>query len=324
MKWSILALVLVVLTAVPLGLTGIAQDGELSGLLDDETSMVLRVHNVADLTVRLMDFKRSHLAIQPAGSEMNEDEPCFGAAYEGERFFADIEEIAELIEMNVRPEVWALDGPAMRIVGSHALVVSAPAEIQKEVAAYLASLRASVGRLVTVELRLYSLTGPSDGTALWTRERLAKLEAAGAELALSSRITGFSGQRISFYRALQRSYVQDYDVEVAQTALIADPIVTVQQLGLSFDVRCVNRGDSHVVVDLGGYLTAAHDEDRTVSVTGGPVTAPAQRLVEFRTTVAVPVGTHALVSRGKTPDGRNWALFVAPHLDRIGVKGGAK
>ena len=38
----------------------------------------------------------------------------------------------------------------------------------------------------------------------------------------------------------------------------------------------------------------------------------------------VPVGRHALVGSGRSEDGRNWAIFVTPHLEKIGAKGGAK
>jgi hypothetical protein len=46
-----------------------------------------------------------------------------------------------------------------------------------------------------------------------------------------------SGTRASFFLGLQTSYVQDYDVEIAQAASIADPIIAVQSSGVIFDVR---------------------------------------------------------------------------------------
>ena len=46
-----------------------------------------------------------------------------------------------------------------------------------------------------------------------------------------------SGTRASYFLGLQTAYVQDYDVEIAQAASIADPIVAVQSSGVIFDVR---------------------------------------------------------------------------------------
>ena len=325
MKGSMVALALVVIAAVPLGLTVGAQDRELEGLLDDQKSMVLRVHNVADLTVRLTDFIRPNLIMRSAGSEMDEDQPFFGKAQEGEVFFSNIEEITELIEQNVRPEIWSHGGPTIRIVGSHALVVTAPKDVQNEVEAYIRALRESVGRLVTLELRVLEIAGDVPGKTLYTAEEgKALMGQSGVRLALSSRITAFSGQMVSLYRAVQRAFVQDHDVEVAQTASIADPIVSVQQLGLSFDARCVTRRDSHVVVDLRACLTRAKDSGRMFKSIGGGVNVPSQRLVNFQSTVSIPVGGYALVGSGKTADGVRWALLLSPHVDRIGAKGGAK
>jgi len=325
MKGLMLALALVVVAAVPLGLSAGAQDGELEGLLDDQETMVLRVVNVADLTIRLTDFVRPNLVMRSAGSEISEDEPMFGLAQEGEIFFSGIEEIAELVEQNVRPEIWIHGGPMIRIVGSHALVITAPKEVQDDVEAYIGALRESVGRLVTLELRVLSVTGAlPKKTLLSAEEGAALLAGSGSRLALSSRITAFSGQRVSLYRALQRAYVQDYDVEVAQTSSIADPIVNVQQLGLSFDVRCVTRGENHVVVDLRAYLTRQERDDRTVLAVGGPVTAPSQRLVNFQSTVSIPVRAHALVGSGKAANGERWAILLSPTVERIGAAGGGK
>ena len=48
---------------------------------------------------------------------------------------------------------------------------------------------------------------------------------------------GPAGTRSNLFAGLQTAYVMDYDVEVAQGASIADPIVAVQASGVVFDVR---------------------------------------------------------------------------------------
>ncbi len=47
------------------------------------------------------------------------------------------------------------------------------------------------------------------------------------------------GSRSHIYVANQLSFIQDFDVEVAQTAFIADPIVGVLQEGISLDVKLI-------------------------------------------------------------------------------------
>jgi hypothetical protein len=48
---------------------------------------------------------------------------------------------------------------------------------------------------------------------------------------------GGTAQRSHIYLATQLSFVQDFDVEVAQTAFIADPIIGILQEGQTLDVR---------------------------------------------------------------------------------------
>ncbi|MHC4922488.1 MAG: HEAT repeat domain-containing protein [Planctomycetota bacterium] len=62
----------------------------------------------------------------------------------------------------------------------------------------------------------------------------------GVEI-LVYRIEGHGGgPRAYFYSANQLSFIQDFDVEVAQTAFIADPIVGVLQEGVVLDVKVVS------------------------------------------------------------------------------------
>ncbi len=51
------------------------------------------------------------------------------------------------------------------------------------------------------------------------------------------RLTIYNNQRANLTLVNQISYVRDYDVEVAQTAYIADPVIDVVQDGLTLDVR---------------------------------------------------------------------------------------
>ncbi len=65
------------------------------------------------------------------------------------------------------------------------------------------------------------------------------------------RLTIYNRQRANLSIVNQVSYVKDYDVEVAQTAFIADPLVDVVQDGLTLDVRPVVSYDrKYVTLEL--------------------------------------------------------------------------
>src|SRR5688572_10463318 len=71
------------------------------------------------------------------------------------------------------------------------------------------------------------------------------------------------GQRSYIYAANQLSFIQDFDVEVAQTAFIADPQVGVLQDGAVLDVKVVatewysTRVERHAIVDALRTLSGA-------------------------------------------------------------------
>jgi hypothetical protein len=66
-------------------------------------------------------------------------------------------------------------------------------------------------------------------------------------------VAGGSGQSVYISQVDQISYVQDFDVEVAQTAFIADPVIGVLQDGLTLNFRVLS---THGTVDV--YERAAY------------------------------------------------------------------
>lgn len=70
-------------------------------------------------------------------------------------------------------------------------------------------------------------------------EVLADGDAVGA-LIRRYQVVGGSGQRVYISNVTQISFVQDFDVEVAQTSFIADPVIGVIQEGLTLDIRVLS------------------------------------------------------------------------------------
>ena len=73
------------------------------------------------------------------------------------------------------------------------------------------------------------------------------------------RITVYDRQRANVSLLNQVSYVQDYDIEVAQDEFIADPIIGIVQDGMTIDVRpVVSKEQRHITLDID--VTWAHLE----------------------------------------------------------------
>jgi len=89
-----------------------------------------------------------------------------------------------------------------------------------------------------------ALQSPFDSVRLHAIESLETLGDPGAVGPLVARysVAGGSGQLVYLTTVTQVSYVQDFDVEVAQTSFIADPVIGVVQDGLvhAFRVLATN------------------------------------------------------------------------------------
>ena len=72
-----------------------------------------------------------------------------------------------------------------------------------------------------------------------------------ANVLTAPRLTIYNNQRANLTLTNQVAYVKDYDVEVAQTAFIADPLVDIVQDGLVLDVRpTVSHDRKYVTLEL--------------------------------------------------------------------------
>jgi hypothetical protein len=87
---------------------------------------------------------------------------------------------------------------------------------------------------------------------------LGTLGDAGAVGPLIARyqVSGGSGQSVYISQVNQISYVQDFDVEVAQTAFIADPVIGVIQDGLTLNFRALSHTGTFDVYEGAAYAGA--------------------------------------------------------------------
>ncbi|MFI5402453.1 MAG: HEAT repeat domain-containing protein [Planctomycetota bacterium] len=90
---------------------------------------------------------------------------------------------------------------------------------------------------------------------------LGTLGDAGAIGPLVARyqVVGGSGQSVYISQVNQISYIQDFDVEVAQTAFIADPVIGVIQDGLTLNFRALSHTGSYDIYESRAYSGALRD-----------------------------------------------------------------
>jgi type II secretory pathway component GspD/PulD (secretin) len=95
----------------------------------------------------------------------------------------------------------------------------------------------------------------------------------------------------------QLSYIQDFDVEVAQTSFIADPIIGVIQDGLTLDVRpTVSNDRRYITLELQPTVAKLTEPIPTFSTTLASsfspviIQLPEIHLQKARTTVRIPDG----------------------------------
>ena len=103
-----------------------------------------------------------------------------------------------------------------------------------------------------------ALNWPFDGVRVAADKALGGLGDAGAVGPLVARyqVVGGSGQSVYISNVNQISFVQDFDVEVAQTAFIADPVIGVIQDGLVLHFRALSHTGTIDVYEGAAYAEA--------------------------------------------------------------------
>jgi general secretion pathway protein D len=110
-------------------------------------------------------------------------------------------------------------------------------------------------------------------------------------------LTVYNTQRANITLVNQLSFVQDFDVEVAQTAFIADPIIGIIQDGLTLDVRpTISHDRKYVTLELQPTIATLVRPIPTFQTSLGALTTPVTIQIpeliiqKSQTTVRVPDG----------------------------------
>jgi len=144
------------------------------------------------------------------------------------------------------------------------------------------------------------------------------------ELVTSPRITVYNTARGNLAVLNQVAYVQDFNVEIAQAASIADPIVNVVQDGVVLDVRPVVSADRRfITLELRPTIATLRRPIREVVTTLGSqnsvtIQLPEVEIQKVRTAIPMPDGGTVLLGGMKVSDKQDMQSGV-PILNKIPI-----
>jgi hypothetical protein len=205
------------------------------------------------------------------------------------------------------------------------LVVRASKDVHDRIAETLVTARRAAALAVRVAARIVRLPELAACPRLVAKNELAgwleSLEGAPVEL---PEITCTNGRTSEIVEMRTISYVADFEIEVGQGQLIADPVVRTVPKGIGINVRpLVTRGGNAVDLLLDvrfGDLELPLDE-KTIDVPEGRpvrIQAPEARAVRVMTSRLVKPGDGCVVDLGRTPQGQRFALLLTATPTRLG------
>ena len=202
------------------------------------------------------------------------------------------------------------------------LRVTAGPDVQKAIAAAIDLLEARAARAVVVEIELVELApGALEGLApgLLEEGTAAGLRAAAADKArgrVAHRLVARGGAgRYAFGSSLRRrTYVRDFDIEIAQEASIADPVMGELEEGAILEVR-PHFSAAEDLLHLEILFQTAHLAEladfKLPATSGGRLELPRMDSTEIRTCVALPPGrTLLLAATDYRPSTPGWSTVV--------------
>ncbi len=278
----------------------------------------LRMYDVRALVTPVADYPVESINLVPSGGF------GFGAFDEEEREpmpFYELDAIVDMIRENVAPESWdELRSAGIEQKRGILMVRHTPA-VHARIARLLDELRKKAASQVNVEVKVWRLPDAAlrsilgaESASILSPAAEKRLEAAVAKglarLVKSGSVACTNSQRVGLSDVGQVSYVQDYDVEIAQAASIPDPIVLSLREGLVFDVRPTLAGAGDLVVlEVRADTATVHRPLGTIETPVGTIETPHLELTRIRSTLAVPMG-RAVVVGGALEDGDDEAVLI--------------
>ncbi len=281
-------------------------------------ALVTRLFDIGALTAGRPDFLRT--LSMSAELYAEDEQTLFGAEAEEPWYpVGQVDELIELIKSHVRADSWESTlGAGIRSSSEDRLIVRCFPDVMDTVATYLGALQQRVMRRVCVEVETFRLTRSglqallAEGST--TLADAGKLEALRGSAAAgpSVSLVAYEHNRAAVFSGTQRAYVGDYDVEVAWGANTSDPIVYVDNAGLSADVSATLSPDStSAVVQVGASLSRLLDMKAVDTGEGRVIELPENAIAHVQSRIDLPVGRWALLEgQSADQDEHTWTFAI--------------
>ena len=257
-----------------------------------------RTIDVGDLLVRPQNSRGSRVQLSPSNytppepPELREPTPLF-----------PIDELVSTLRQNLDSDYWSAGGVELDVANGQ-VRISADQDHTKAVMEVVDGVRAGLGRstrlrATVVTLPLASmpeyLGGLDDGATMLADGGKALLARAGAEIIDRGGLRCRPMQRVATTGGRFRSYVADYDVEIAADSSIGNPIVRSVLDGSSFDVDCrLAAGGAEASIDL-RFDRSTWRSSRQVKTGSGDIECPNIGLSRIRGSTLIPLGQLRIV-----------------------------
>ena len=204
-----------------------------------------RVHNVEFLTREILDDPSVNITLSEdaLGARTSSVELTPGRL-NGEALVA-------LIRNNIAEDTWE-HASASIVYENGALTVTTLKSVQIKIGEYLEFWRGQLGKKIVIDAYIISADpalladvraeGPADRPFVLNADQVNKLLAAAREgkraaLIKSMRTSAHPGQRVHMKDGSAKSYIRDFDIQVAAGIAAVDPIPSVVNSGTLVDVR---------------------------------------------------------------------------------------
>ncbi len=213
----------------------------------------------------------------------------------GERAFINMDDLTDLLRSRILSGARE-EEPLLMPVGRRLAIRAAP-DLEQAVRRELSALEAGATRTWCAEIRILEVD-PTTGTKLLGAVNLSA--PAGRSVCVGS--------------VIERAYVADWDVEVAQESRIGDPIIGHAFGGVVMNLKLLPTGSRKAVAARFDMIVSDLDPKIETRRTGNAVTGiieiPKSRLIRLERDLVLVPGETRVVDGGTGPNGRQLRIEI--------------
>ncbi|MCE9584549.1 MAG: hypothetical protein K8T20_18830 [Planctomycetes bacterium] len=297
-----------------------------------EPERISRAYDIRFLTTEVQNFRGPAIGLEESDGDAS-GIPGMPSTDENGPAPVTGEFLTSAITTNFDEDSWSDDRNRIEY-SEGVLYVTNTKENQDRIAKYLEMLRKRFSRRIVVEAEVlllspeaFAATGALPGILPADQDKAlrdAAADPARGKLLTLLRAVAVNGQRVFAADLHETSYVRDYDVEIAQDAAVADPILGDLVTGAVLDVRPILANDMATVFMDSRFKMARPrgivSFDPATS-TGGTIQLPSNDVLRTKTTLSIPVGRSVLLCAGPIAGEKDWLGVVLLRVTLTGQAG---